>query len=164
MEFRQEKAQKLDNLFMRLQHNDDPSILKYVEAAIWETWLQSGSSDIDELMEVGIDALAQHDYTKAVACFTDVIALAPDYAEGWNKRATVYYVRGEFKRSLEDIAQVLALEPRHFGALSGIASIYSEIQHPMGTLRALESIYEIFPEKPDLKDQLNHLYEKLGMK
>jgi tetratricopeptide (TPR) repeat protein len=92
-------------------------------AEIWNLWLQSGRPEIDAAMQQVVDLMGNGLSTLAMPVLDDIVARAPGWAEGWNKRATVLYVLGEHDRSLADIERVLALEPRHFGALAGIGLI-----------------------------------------
>lgn len=155
---------ELDILFDRLKRVEDPNEVQMIEAEIWELWMDSGVPEIDVLMEIGCKALSDGDYTKAIKTFTTITQKMPQYAEGWNKRATAYFMRGELKASVEDINQVLALEERHFGALSGLASIYLTIGDNKGALIALEHMLTICPNQPGLEEQVFELYQKLGIR
>lgn len=97
----------------------EPVVRKLAEQALWAIWSRSGDPEVDSMFQVGSTLLAQGLDAQAVVVFTRVIHRAPDFAEGYNKRATAYYEMGAYHRSLQDIAQVLKRNPYHFGALSG---------------------------------------------
>ncbi|MDH3318878.1 MAG: tetratricopeptide repeat protein [Betaproteobacteria bacterium] len=96
----------------------------YAEQGLWLLWSRSGDHDIDVVMARGVDEMQSERYAEAVATFSEVIGRRPDFAEGWNKRATVRYLAGEYRQSLADCDEVLKRNPQHFGALSGIGQIY----------------------------------------
>lgn len=111
---------RLPGLFEQLRAAANRAEAAEVEAQIWSIWSESGNAEADDAMAEGIAALAGQDGEAAVAAFTRVTGLLPNFAEGWNKRATALYLLGRFSESVADIGRVLALEPRHFGALSGL--------------------------------------------
>jgi tetratricopeptide (TPR) repeat protein len=99
--------------------SNDAELAATAEALLWRTWCRSGDSETDQLFRAGVDAMQQNRLADAEECFTRVIDRAPDFAEGWNKRATVRYMRQDFKGSVADCQQTLARNPHHFGASSG---------------------------------------------
>jgi tetratricopeptide (TPR) repeat protein len=111
---------RLGPLFKQLQDAAGRDAAAPVEAEIWEIWGQSGNQQADALLLNGVGLLAADDAQGALAVFDRLVALAPNFAEGWNKRATTLYLLGRYADSEADIARVLALEPRHFGALTGL--------------------------------------------
>jgi tetratricopeptide (TPR) repeat protein len=118
------KARRLDELFDRLKATQDEGEADTLVAQIWAEWLHSGTKELDERMEQAATLMDQGVLLLALPTFTYLIQSAPDWAEAWNKRATAYYLAGEHDLSLADIDRVLALEPRHFGALAGMGLIY----------------------------------------
>jgi tetratricopeptide (TPR) repeat protein len=92
------------------------------EQAIWVVWSRSGDAQVDQLFEQGIDEMNSGRAKESIATFE----LKPDFAEGWNKRATIYFVAGDFDSSLKDCAEVLKRNPVHFGALAGCGQIYAQ--------------------------------------
>lgn len=128
-------------LEQRLRDEDD-AVREYAERGLWAIWSRSGDAEIDRLMARGIDQMQQGDNRAAIATFSEVVKKKPDFAEGWNKRATVYYVVGDYRRSIADCGQVLKRNPHHFGALSGLGQIYyrmDEYEKSIGWFRkALE--------------------------
>ncbi len=114
------KAQRLNELFARLAAATTEEEGDRAIAEVWKLWQQSGTVELDELMEQASGMIGAGLYLLALPILDDLVTRAPDWAEAWNKRATVLYLMGEHARSLSDIDRVLALEPRHFGALAGI--------------------------------------------
>jgi tetratricopeptide (TPR) repeat protein len=102
----------------------DAEVRERAQAALWAIWQRSGDAEVDRLLQHGIVLMAEGRYPDAVAVFSEVIARAPAFAEGWNKRATVYYLMGDDDRSLADCEEVIRRNPIHFGALSGFGLIY----------------------------------------
>lgn len=139
-----EDAARLDGLFSRLKTADAAEAGR-IETEIWIEWSKSGSAAMDLLLQRGRDALAMGDTTQAIAHFTAVIDHSPDFAEGWNARATAYYQAGDFGPALADIARVLTLNPRHFGAISGLAAMLEESGNPQKALAAYRAALEIHP-------------------
>jgi tetratricopeptide (TPR) repeat protein len=117
------KNRQLDELFAKLKTAKEEEDGDAAVAEIWKLWLQSGKPELDELMEQASRLIGAGLPPLALPILDDIVARAPDWAEGWNKRATALYLAGEHDRSLADIDRVLALEPRHFGALAGIGLI-----------------------------------------
>jgi tetratricopeptide (TPR) repeat protein len=98
---------------------DDPAQAARAEAALWAMWCRSGIPDVDALLREGVEAIERQDLDGAEACFARVIEQAPQFAEGWNKRATVRYLAENYEASISDCRETLARNPHHFGALSG---------------------------------------------
>jgi tetratricopeptide (TPR) repeat protein len=138
---------QLDGLFARLAQKDDPNWEK-VQNEIWLSWSQSGSPAMDLLLLRAGRAMESGDSELALRYLDDLVRLAPDFAEGWNKRATVYFLLEEYGNSLADIERTLALEPRHFGALSGLGTILERIGEKKGAMRAYRRGLEIHPNLP----------------
>ena len=97
----------------------DPAEAAQAAAALWAMWCRSGISEVDALLREGVEAMERQDLAEADACFGRIIARAPHFAEGWNKRATVRYLTGAYEGSIADCRETLARNPYHFGALSG---------------------------------------------
>jgi len=98
---------------------DDPELAATAEAILWSAWCRSGNAETDRLLRAGVDAMQQSRLEDAEDYFSRVIEHKPDFAEGWNKRATVRYMRRDFRRSIADCQETLARNPNHFGAASG---------------------------------------------
>ena len=136
---------RLDGLFERLKQTESPREAREVEGRIWAIWAQSSDGAVRGLMQDGVAAMTRGDYAHALSKFDQMVAIAPDFAEGWNKRATVHYVLGNYGQSLGDIARTLELEPRHFGALSGRGLVYVKLEDERRALEAFEAALEIHP-------------------
>jgi tetratricopeptide (TPR) repeat protein len=137
-------AVKLDGLFERLKTAEEAEAGR-IEREIWIEWSKSGSPAEDLLLQRGKDALDLGDFPAAIEHFTAIIDHDPDFAEAWNARATAYYMAGEFGPSVADIAQVLTRNPRHFGALSGLAMILEESGKPEKALEVYRAALAIHP-------------------
>lgn len=135
---------KLDDLFAKLQMADDAGA-KIIEGDIWREWSKSGSPAMDLLLERGRAAMAAGAPDVAIEHFTALIDHAPEFAEGWNARATAYYQMGEFGPSIADIGHALTLNPRHFGALSGLGEIFEQIGKPEQALEVYKAALAIHP-------------------
>jgi tetratricopeptide (TPR) repeat protein len=114
-------------LIARLR-DDEPAVRGLAEQAVWAVWNRSGDPAVDRLFAEGVAQMESRDFSSAIKTFTRIIELKPDFAEGWNKRATVYFLLGDYKRSLADCDQVLRRNPYHFGALSGYGQIYLRLE------------------------------------
>ncbi len=117
----------LDTLFARLQTATDPVAIQELEQAIWEQWTLLPHPEQRQLMFRGIGEMQQHELKTAVETFTLLIEMAPNLSEAWNKRATVYWLLGNFPASVNDICETVKREPRHFGAYSGLGMIRAEM-------------------------------------
>ncbi len=136
---------RLEALFARLKTAPDARAAREVEAAIWQIWIQSDDEVIGMLMAQGQAAMTRSDLRAALGKFDQIVKIAPGFAEGWNKRATVLYLLGDFPRSLDDIARTLKLEPRHFGALSGRGLVWIELEDMNLALESFEAALEVHP-------------------
>ncbi len=159
----QEKKVQLDQLFMDLQHTEDPYETKVIQAEIWELWLDADQKEVNGLMKNGIEAMALGKYEQAVDYFTQATEIKPSFAEAWNKRATSFYMIGEMEAAIHDIEQTLILEDRHFGALSGLAAIYLLEGQEHKALKIYERIARIAPAEPHVQYQIRSLRGKMGI-
>ncbi|MDZ7905582.1 MAG: tetratricopeptide repeat protein [Cypionkella sp.] len=146
----------LDALFSRLK-TANAEEAKDIEAEIWIEWSKSGSDAMDLLLERGRKAMAAGDAALAVAHLTALVDHAPDFAEGWNARATAYYQLGEFGPSVADIAKTLTLNPRHFGALSGLGSIFESLGAPDKALEAYKAAQAVNPFATGVDEAIDRL-------
>jgi tetratricopeptide (TPR) repeat protein len=137
---------RLEALFARLKSASNAPAAQEVEASIWHIWLQSDDNVIGLLMGQGINAMSRNDMRAALGKFDQIVKIAPNFAEGWNKRATVHYLLGNYPESLHDIEKTLNLEPRHFGALSGRGLVLLELDQLKGALESFESALKIYPK------------------
>lgn len=151
-----EDTAKLDGLFDRLKTADEAEAGR-IETEIWIEWSKSGSPAMDLLLQRGKDAMNLGDPALAIEHFTAVIDHAPDFAEAWNARATAYYMAGEFGPSVADIAKVLTLNPRHFGALSGLAMILEDTGKPERALEVYKAALAIHPHLKGAEEAVERL-------
>ena len=147
---------RLDALFARLAQKDYPDWLS-VQNEIWARWSQSGSPAMDLLLMRAESAMENGRFELALRFLDDLVRLAPDFAEGWNKRATVYFLLGEYGRSVADIQRTLALEQRHFGALSGLGTILERLGDKKGAMRAYRRGLEVHPNLPGAAEGVERL-------
>ena len=115
-------------LLLKRLRDESPFVRGYAEQGLWLLWSRSGDAQIDRMMVAGGEQMQQGRYREAVSTFSAVIGRKPGFAEGWNKRATVHYLAGEYEKSLADCDEVLKRNASHFGALSGYGQIYFQLQ------------------------------------
>ncbi len=160
--FADQNDPRLDELFNQLQTIDDQKLGNDITDEIWQIWRESPDESVNELMLAGIDAMSKRQLRKAVRIFDEVIYRSPDFAEGWNKRATVYFFMGEYKKSVDDVRRTLTLEPRHFGAAAGLGLIFLSLNYYENALGAFEKALDINPHLPGPKIQIQRLRKLLG--
>ena len=149
----------LDDLFDRLAKAQDDREAKGVSGAIERVWMHSGSDTADLLMGRAMQALQRKDYALSQELLNAVVEIEPDWAEAWNKRATVRYLADDAMGSMQDIARVIKLEPRHFGALSGMGFILQRSGFDKRALEAFRKALEISPQQ----EEIRRLVEKLTL-
>ena len=123
----------------------DPLVREVAESAMWQVWSRSGDATIDRLFATGLEQMQARQGDEAVDTFSEIIRRRPEFAEGWNKRATVYYLLGEYKKSLADCDEVMKRNPYHFGALSGYGMIYMQLDQPATALEYFEQAVRVNP-------------------
>ena len=148
---------RLNNLFERLRVTQDLAEARGIEGTIWEIWTESENANVNRAMLIGIASMHAGQLGTALNKFNEVIQLAPDFAEGWNKRATIFYLMKKFDWSVNDIAQTLKLEPRHFGALSGLGLINQAIGQNKAAIKAFEHALDLNPHLPGLKEKVTKM-------
>jgi len=158
---RGDKAQNLDRLFEALKVAPDDDSAKYVENRIWAVWVASNSDTANLLMTRAKTAADGKDYDLAIKLLNAVIDIKPDFVEAWNRRATVYYTKKDFGRALADIQEVLAREPRHFGALSGLGIILQELGDDKHALEVFRRALAIHPRLERIPDLVKKLSDKI---
>ena len=156
------RAEQLDTLFETLQSAKNENEATKAENAIIALWIKSGSDTIDLLMSWAQDAINDKDYGTALDFLDRVVTMKPDFAEGWNRRATVYYLTDKYSHSVSDIARVLALEPRHFGALTGLGSIFRELGDDQRAIDAFGEALALDPHLDKVKEALDELKAETG--
>lgn len=155
-----QKDPALDGLFERLKTVTDPQQAQLLTQAIWETWTSADDPALDALMARGLLQMQARDLDGAVTTFTTLIEKAPDFAEAWNKRATVHWMRGDHDASVADIQKTVALEPRHFGAWSGLGMIFEEREQYEPAIRAYEECLKHNPHAEGLRAHIDELKRK----
>jgi tetratricopeptide (TPR) repeat protein len=155
------KTQRLDELFAQLKAAKSEAEGLALEEQIVAIWLQSGDPMIDEKMEWGVLAMNTGSFDLALGYFDSIVLNKPDFAEGWNKRATLYYLMGKNQESLDDIAKTLALEPRHFGALAGKGLVMLELGQDEQALAAFKQALVVDPQLTQIQVQAFLLEDKL---
>ncbi|MCP4379879.1 MAG: hypothetical protein GY798_00360 [Hyphomicrobiales bacterium] len=151
------KAEKLDALFETLGDADDPDSAEEAERAILNLWMESGSDTVDLLMTWSLAAMHADFHARALDFLDRVVLMQPDYAEGWNKRATVHFLMEDYGRSIADIGQVLEIEPRHFGALSGLGMMLRALGEEERAITAFRAALAVNPHLEDVRDALDEL-------
>ncbi len=154
---------RLDDLFEELQTTSDQETANLITDEIWEIWRESPDEYINELMKQGVRRMNEGELRKAEAIFDEIVIKAPDFAEGWNKRATIYFLLQDYEKSALDIRQTLSLEPRHFGAVAGLGLIFLQFQYYESALGTLKQALDINPHLDGPRDQIERLKEILEL-
>lgn len=138
---------RMDDLpaLVRALRDPDARVRAIAERAMWQIWSRSGDPDVDQLFAVGVEQMASRAGNDAIDTFTRIIERRPEFAEGWNKRATLYYIVGEYEKSLADCEEVVKRNPVHFGALSGFGMIYLQLGKPEKALEYFQRALHVNP-------------------
>ena len=139
----------------------DEVVRVLAENSVWQVWTRSGDKDVDGLMETGIEQMNRGDGPAAVETFTRIIQRKPDFAEGWNKRATVYFLMGENEKSLRDCDEVMKRNPDHFGALAGYGQIYLRMDQPERALTYFRRALRINPNMRGVRQAIPEIEQLL---
>jgi tetratricopeptide (TPR) repeat protein len=156
-----DKTRGLDFLFGALKAAPDEASAKHVEARIWAIWLQTPSDTAALLMLRAKAAMEAQQIDVALKLLDAVVKLRPDYIEGWNRRATLYYLKNDYAHSLQDIEQVLVREPRHFGALAGLGMIMQDLGDEKRALDAFRKALAVNPHLEKVPELVKTLSEKV---
>jgi tetratricopeptide (TPR) repeat protein len=156
-----DRTRGLDFLFGALKAAPDDASAKHVEARIWALWMQTPSDTAALLMMRAKAAMDARQIDVALKLLDAVVKLRPDYVEGWNRRATLYYLKNDYAHSLEDFEQVLAREPRHFGALAGLGMIMQDIGDEKRALDAFRKALAVNPHLERVPELVKSLSEKV---
>ena len=154
-----QKDSRLTSLFDELFLSNDNMQASTILADIWDIWSIAENIEAQEIFDEGNNMMDRGSLEEAIALFTQVIDLKPDFAEGWNKRATVLFLKGDLEASISDIQKTLELEPRHFGALDGLAEIYLIQDNLLGAAATYKRILEIIPTSKKSQDRLKLINE-----
>lgn len=133
----------------------------FAEQGLWLLWGRSGDAALDQLMARGTEEMQAGRHAEAIRSFSSVIKAKPDFAEGWNRRATVYFLAGDYRRSIADCDEVLARNPRHFGALSGLGEIYLRLDDPTQALAWFRKAFEVNPNLLGVEFRIKELEKRL---
>ena len=136
---------RLNNLFKKLNETENQDEIRDLISDIWNIWYEVDDPKVIEYFEKGIQAMNLRNYPLAIRFFNNLIEEDPNFAEGWNKRATVHFMMGNFDQSMQDIIKTLELEPRHFGALDGMGLIFIHQGHFQQAIDVYDKMLEIFP-------------------
>lgn len=140
----------------------DEDARKSAEEALWRIWSRSGNAKVDALYKRGVLEMADGEAEEAIATFSRIIEMKPDFAEAWNKRATVYFFIGELEKSLADCDEVMKRNPYHFGALSGYFQIYLRLEDYERALKYGRRALDINPHMDDMKENVETVERMLG--
>ncbi len=155
-------AKPLDTLFEALKRERDPEKAKGIASQIIAEMNDSGSATVNLLMQWSAEAIKEKKNAAALDFLDRVTLLDPAFAEGWNRRATLHYTMGDRRKSMADIAEVLKREPRHFGALAGLAGILMEAEDDELALKAWERYLNVYPADRDAQEAVSKLSEKIA--
>src|ERR1043165_1196387 len=156
-----DRSRGLDFLFGALKAAPDEASAKHVEARIWAMWMQTPSDTAALLMMRAKAAMDAQQMDVALKLLDSIVKLRPDYTEAWNRRATLYYLKNDYSRSLADIQQVLVREPRHFGALAGLGMIMQDLGDDKRALEAFRKALAVNPHLEKVPDLVKSLTEKV---
>lgn len=148
---------RLPGLFEELQAAENAMQAGTIEIRIWDIWGEHPDPEIAEMMFFAMDELGGDQYSLALQSFTEIIERAPDFAEAWNMRATTHFLMGNYRKSEADIMRTLELEPRHFGALSGLGQVYVELEQYYDARNALRRALQVNPTMPGVIANLEAL-------
>ena len=155
------RATRLDDLFTELSRTSSAAEARLVEGRIWTEWMRSGSSTVDLMMGWAARAAQSGNHGVAFDYLDQVIVLVPDYAEAWNRRATLHFMRGDYEKSVRDIEETLEREPRHFGALSGLGQIMLRQDRPRLARDAFRRTLGVYPANRAAQEALARLEDEL---
>jgi tetratricopeptide (TPR) repeat protein len=152
---------RLDSLFAQVQATRDAGEAARLDRMIWTIWLESGDGETDRLLAEGILAMSSREWPTALTALGRVIERRPDFAEGWNKRATLFYLLDRYDESARDVERTLTLEPRHYGALSGMGLIELQRQHPAEALEWFNKALAVNPNLEGIREMAEELEIKV---
>jgi tetratricopeptide (TPR) repeat protein len=154
------RDQKIDALLQTLKTTTDDTVAAQAENSLSAIWLDSGSPTVNLMMEWTLAAMKAKNYPLAFDYLDRILTLKPDYAEGWNTRATVYFLDEDYGHAVADIEHVLKIEPRHFGALSGLGAILREVGKDKQALEVFQQALAIDPHLDSVKKAIDDLDSK----
>ncbi len=152
---------RLDALFETLASTADPAEGASASEQIWQIWFEHADDEIERKLRQGHLSMQRRNFEVALEAFNEVIEAAPEFAEGWNRRATLYWLMGDHASSGADVKRTLELEPRHFGAMSGLGLLYTELEQYEAAVRAFEDALVINPHMIGPRRNIEHLRKQL---
>ena len=152
----------LEGLFRDLKAAQSPQQVRQIEVQIWTLWFDTGSEEMDRMLLAGDRAMSSGQFDRSYTLLNGVIELRPDLSEGWNRRATLRYLMGDYEGSIADIDETVKLEPRHFGALSGLGLCHIALGNEEEALAAFERALIHNPHMPGVKLRVQQLRDRLG--
>jgi tetratricopeptide (TPR) repeat protein len=153
----EERTKLLEELYARLASAGGPEAAEGIALSIQRLWRFSGSATADLLLERATSATQAGRYDLALKLLGTTLELQPDFADAWNERAFVHYLKNNYQRALGDLRRALALEPNHFRALDGLARILRELGEKKGALSAYKSLLAVYPYAPGAKEAVSEL-------
>jgi tetratricopeptide (TPR) repeat protein len=157
----EKRAARLDDLFDSLKRESNEVKAARIASLIQMQWQNSGSATVDLMMGWAAKAMEDKKYSVALDFLDQVVVMKPDYAEGWNRRATLHFMMNDYGRSMADIQKTLALEPRHFGAMAGMAAILKDTGRKEAALQAFERVLTVYPMMREAQKQAGELADEL---
>jgi len=151
-------------LLVQALRDVDEEVRDRAEQAMWRLWARSGNQEVDKLYRTGIQQMSVGGLEESIATFTRVIKLKPDFAEGWNKRATLYFLVGDLRKSLADCDEVIKRNPYHFGALSGYAQIYVRLEYYERALEYSRRALEVNPNMDGVRRNIERIERLLDQR
>ena len=152
----------LDVALDRLRHATKPADVERLDKAIWKLWGAAGTRSAIRLLQKAMQSLATERFSLAIEALDTAIKLDFAFAEAWNRRATVYYLLGEYEKAIDDIEHVLILEPRHYGALSGLGQIFVRSGDITAAIEAFEAALDINPHLTSVRSVMDHLLSEVA--
>jgi tetratricopeptide (TPR) repeat protein len=152
-----------DGPLLEARLRDESGLVRgFAEQGLWLLWSRSGNPASDAILARGVEAMHDGRQLEAIDLFTQLVEADPAFAEGWNKRATAYFLAGEYQKSIADCDEVLKRNPRHFGALSGLGEIYLRLEQPEQALKWFRRALEVNPNLAGVELRIKEIEEQLG--
>lgn len=155
------RTARLESLYRRLEEAPSPQHAEIVARRIESLWRDSGSASIDLLLQRAMALIRAEEYDLALAILDTVVVAAPDFAEGWSQRAMAHFQKRDFRAALADLRRVLALEPRHFRAMQGVAVIFNEFGQKDRALKAYRRVLDVYPHKKEVREAIENLVREV---
>lgn len=151
-------------LLVKRLSDQHPVVRALAQQNVWRVWSRSGDTETDQLLATGVEEMEAGLYAEAIHTFSNVIKRKPEFAEGWNKRATVLFLSGDLRKSLADCDEVMKRNPEHFGALSGYGQIYLRLEEYEKSIEYFRRALEVNPNLTDLQAVVRGLEQLLRKK